>query len=117
MINSLLRCEAHAFLTPHSSLPPGCVTSDGASSPARISRRRSLLPFVIIPYISPDGCVSPQVEYLRVHMNEEVAALSHHVMLRDSVIATLRRWLRRGQQLAADRMAKHRHRRILIAWR
>ncbi|KAG2500477.1 hypothetical protein HYH03_002042 [Edaphochlamys debaryana] len=58
-----------------------------------------------------------QVEFLRVHMNEELALLAHHVASRDALIAALRAWLRRTQQLAADAMARARHRRILMGWR
>ncbi|KAG2432703.1 hypothetical protein HYH02_006686 [Chlamydomonas schloesseri] len=58
-----------------------------------------------------------QVEFLRVYMNEEITALLHHVTSRDTLIATLRAWLRHTQQVAADHMARLRHRRVLTAWR
>ncbi|GIM13152.1 hypothetical protein Vretimale_16342, partial [Volvox reticuliferus] len=58
-----------------------------------------------------------QVEYLRMQINEEMTSLFNHVTLRDEAIATLRGWLQRAQQLAANRMARQRHRRILVAWR
>ncbi|GFR41539.1 hypothetical protein Agub_g2252 [Astrephomene gubernaculifera] len=58
-----------------------------------------------------------QVEYLRLQMSEEMAALGVHVSTRDTLISMLRNWLRRTQQLAANGMARTRHRRILMAWR
>ncbi|KXZ45499.1 hypothetical protein GPECTOR_54g241 [Gonium pectorale] len=58
-----------------------------------------------------------QVEFLRVHMNEELAALAAHVTARDQMLALFKAWLRNTQQVAADHMARQRHRRILLAWR
>ena len=69
----------------------------------------------LTPVIDPWGTL--QVEFLRVYMNEEITSLLHHVTSRDTLIATLRAWLRRTQQVAADHMARLRHRRVLLAWR